>query len=171
MLPDDKKADSKQAKVTTPGTGLTSAMLVWLSFTLSLSASLTAQGQVTFTQQTAPAATAQLSRDQHWRHSFPENECSADFWDPYAARAAAITQSPARVQQNLRDLIDPADTVQELPGEVVEPAETVQQLDRELVQPAGRVQQLDHEVIRAEEPLGDQHPTKAWADEPGDHPD
>jgi hypothetical protein len=129
------------------------------------------QSQVSFTQQPAPIANEEPMQDQHWRHTFPENECSADFWDPYAAEAAAMTESTDRVQQSYLDLIDPADTVEELPDEVVEAAEPVQPLDSEVVQPAERVQQLDDEVVQPEEPLGDMHPTRPWADDPGDYPD
>ena len=136
------------------------------------SATPSPQNQVTFKQQSAPAATPESALQPHRRqYTFPENECSADFWDPYVAEAAAMTQSSVRVQQSSVELIDPRDTVQTLPEEVVEPAETVQQLDNEVVQPAERVQQLDDEVVQPERSLGDMHPTRSWEDEPGDHPD
>jgi hypothetical protein len=91
-------------------------------------------------------------------YSFPENECSADFWDPYAEDdASLISQSPDRIQQNLDAAIDPADTIQELPGEILEPAQ--------------RVQQLNDEVIHPAEPIGGNGPARFIADSPGDHPD
>jgi hypothetical protein len=127
------------------------------------------RSKVTFTEQPVPAPPAH--EHQHRRYSFPVNECSADFWNPYSRESAPITQSPLRVQQS------PLDIIQELPAEVVEPAQTVQQHDSELVQllervqPAERAQQDPSEVIKPDRALGDLHPTRAWADGPADHPD
>lgn len=105
------------------------------------------QNQVTFSQPAAPVARATAASSQCRQYNFPENECSADFWNPYSRESAPITQSPARVQQNPADLVDPADTVQQLPAEVADPAERVQPLISELVQPLPRVQQQDSEVV------------------------
>jgi hypothetical protein len=109
---------------------------------------------ITFSQSDGNRSAASARRT----YSFPENECSADFWDPYAEDdASAISQSPVRVQQTLGAAIDPADTIQELPDEVVEPAQ--------------RVQQLNDEVIYPAEPIGGSGPARSIADSPGDHPD
>jgi hypothetical protein len=113
-----------------------------------------AQGAVSFSESgtTQPATTA------HRTYFFPENECSADFWDPYAEDdAALVSQSPNRVQHDLGATIDPADTIQELPDEIVEPAQ--------------RVQQLNDEVIHPAEPIGGNAPARSIVDSPGDHPD
>jgi hypothetical protein len=114
-----------------------------------------AQNGVTFSQSGASPSAATSARRTY---SFPENECSADFWDPYAEDdASPISQSPGRVQQNLGAAIDPADTVQELPGEIIEPAQ--------------RVQQLNDEVIHPAEPIGGTGPARSIVDSPDDHPD
>jgi hypothetical protein len=103
--------------------------------------------QAVFTQQ--PARPAESVPEHHRRQpTFPENECSADFWNPYGQQASAITQSPARAQQSSIEPLAPGETVQELPDEVVDPAETVQQLADEVVEPAQRLQQMDDEVVR-----------------------
>jgi hypothetical protein len=114
--------------------------------------------QAVFTQQ--PARPAESVPEPHRRqYTFPENECSANFWNPYGQQASAITQSPARVQQSSIEQLAPGETVQELPDEVVDPAETVQQLADEVVEPAQRLQQMDDEVVRGapaiEEPPGE----------------
>lgn len=103
----------------------------------------------------------------HPRYNFPENECSADFWDPYAAEILAITESPARVQDSSLEEIDPADVVQELPDEVLDPAERTPHLDSEVVHPMTRVEQLDDEVVKTHEPIGSLHPTLPSANAPG----
>jgi len=117
------------------------------------------------------ATTESLAEVRPPQYNFPENECSADFWDPYAAKTLAIGESPARVQDSALEEIDPADAVQELPDEVVDPAEGTQQLDSEVVQPVARVAQLDDEVVKTGEPLGTLHPTMPSANAPGDVPD
>jgi hypothetical protein len=111
---------------------------------------------VTFAQA-APAKSSSVPI--HRTYHLPENECSADFWDPYLQDdASALTQSPARVQPDLTFIVDPADTVQELPSEVIEPSQ--------------RVRQLDDEVIHPAQSLGDSvPPARPFVDAPGDHPD
>jgi hypothetical protein len=119
----------------------------------------------------AVATTESVPAVSHSRYNFPEDECSADFWDPYVAESLAITESPARVQDSSLEEIDPADVVQALPDEVVDPAERAQQLDSEVVHPMARVEQLDDEVVKTNEPIGALHPTMPSANAPGDVPD
>lgn len=113
------------------------------------------QNTVAFAQAPTQSPSAQIKRTYH----LPENECSADSWDPYLQDdAPALTQSPARVQPDSALMVDPADTVQELPSEVIEPAQ--------------RVRQQDEEVIRPAQSLGDSvAPARPFVDAPGDHPD
>jgi hypothetical protein len=108
--------------------------------------------RVTFAQQPAPAPAS----PKHPVFNLPKNECSADFWDPYAAQSLAITQSPARVQTDSASALDPADMVQQLDSDVVDPAESVQPLDSQVVQPLPRVHQLESEVVRPQNPV-EQH--------------
>jgi hypothetical protein len=96
----------------------------------SASSASTPQNQVTFTQQSLP----EHSRE---RFTLPENECSADFWNPYDDQGRAGTESLVGAQENTAQTFDSGDIVQALPDEVVEPSEAVQQLNSELVQPCG----------------------------------
>jgi len=122
--------------------------------------------QVSFEASPAPAP-SQRNRG----YSLPENECSADYWNPYLGKDNAVTQSTARVQQSSLEEIDAADTIEELPSEIVGEAESVHQLQGEVVQPQPGVQQLDSELVRPEPSLGDMHPAMPSVDTPWDHPD
>lgn len=129
------------------------------------------QNQVTFTQLAAPVARATTASSQRRRYNFPENECSADFWNSHSRESAPITQSPARVQQNPADLVDPADTVQQLPAEVADPVKRVQLLNSELAQPLPRVQQLDSEVVTPAERIENKPGVLAYTPPPNSPPD
>lgn len=112
-----------------------------------ISATHSSPNHTTITQQPQFAPEAPL-------YTFPENECSADFWNPYG-KQALTTQSGNRVQQSPLELLDPADTIEQLPSEVVDQAKPVRQLRSEVVHPANRVQQMDSEVVHPAPPIGE----------------
>ena len=111
--------------------------------------------RVTFSQQAPVPSVVRNARMPRGPHIvLPQNECSASFWNPYAADAEEITNAPNRVQQDDLAAIDPADSVQLLPAEVVEPQGRVQQLTGEVIQSASRVEELASERIGGAAPNG-----------------